>query len=372
MKKKIFGKILLILLIIAIAVLTGLYIGDKNIRDTIDRVILKKYLKESDLKSIHLENDEKIYSTVFNENVGIFKNGELTIYNKKGNQETVLKLDIIEPIFETKGRYLIVADKNRNNIYMIYNNFVQKHKRLESDIKSIYVTENGGIGVISSSPVYKSIITVYDLTMNEIFKYYMANSVVTKFFLTEDLKNFGIVESKINGAIISSKINIISVEKVRKNEEDPILLSYELESGEYAFDIANIGGQFIIVTNKGIFSIQNKEKKEIYISNSKTEIMDIGLKNKICIVERNEEDKLVLKTFDIDKKQENIYEIDEFKYINTKYNDIIIENDNEITILSDNAIMKKNFKSENKIQKIYVERGILGIKIHDDIRILTF
>ena len=119
MKKKI---VLIIGIILAIAVITviSLYIANEDVRDWMDEYIFRKNIVNENLPTISIENENaSIYA--YDNHIVVLQNNELTIYNSSGKEETTMNVQVNNPIFESSGKYLLLADKGSQNVYLIYN-----------------------------------------------------------------------------------------------------------------------------------------------------------------------------------------------------------------------------------------------------------
>ena len=69
-------------------------------------------------------------------------NYQLNLYNKYGNIDETLDLDISVPLFSNNGKYLCVAEKSGQKIYLISNKTILWQKEVSGNIEDISVNEN--------------------------------------------------------------------------------------------------------------------------------------------------------------------------------------------------------------------------------------
>ena len=132
MKKKI---VWIIGIIVAITVITviSLYVTNEDVRDWMDEYIFRKNIIDEDLPTISIENENaSIYA--YDNHIVILQNNKLTIYNTSGKEETTINVQVNNPIFESCGRYLLLADKGSQNVYLIYNTSLRWQKTMEGNV----------------------------------------------------------------------------------------------------------------------------------------------------------------------------------------------------------------------------------------------
>ena len=122
-----------IIFAIAIIIVISLYIANTNVRDWMDKYILGKDVIEENLPTIMLDNENiNVYS--YDNHIVVLSENKLVIYDSAGKEETTINVNITTPIFESNGKYLLVADKNGKNIYLIYNDTLQWQKEMEGNL----------------------------------------------------------------------------------------------------------------------------------------------------------------------------------------------------------------------------------------------
>ena len=192
-KKQVIRTILIILGILLVIIL-GLYVGDEKSRYWIEKNILGTSIEEEDLPKIEYEQDKNIKVIAYQDYVATILENQLKIYNKNGKLETEISINVTNPIFATNKKYLLIGDLEKNNLYMIYKNTLQWEKKLDDEITSLTITENGAVGVILTNKTYKSIISVYNITGTEVFKIYLSTTHANKMTISNDMKFMSFIE----------------------------------------------------------------------------------------------------------------------------------------------------------------------------------
>ena len=118
-------------------------------------------------------------------------------------------IKINTPIITTNGKYLLIAEKDKNKIYLISSNEIIWEKELEGNIDKITVNKNGYVAVILSGTIYKSIIQNFDNSGNELFKTYLSSTTAMDADISLDNQYLSFVEVNSNGTIAESTIKTI-------------------------------------------------------------------------------------------------------------------------------------------------------------------
>ena len=96
-------KILIIgvisLIVIALIVVIGLYLGNGSIRLWMDKYILRKDIGEENLPKIEIEESENISIYAYSNYIATVANGKLTIYNQSADIVNTIDVIINTPKF---------------------------------------------------------------------------------------------------------------------------------------------------------------------------------------------------------------------------------------------------------------------------------
>ena len=374
-KKQVIRTILIILGILLVIIL-GLYVGDEKSRYWIEKNILGTSIEEEDLPKIEYEQDKNIKVIAYQDYVATILDNQLKIYNKYGKLETQISINITNPIFATNKKYLLIGDIEKNNVYMIYKNTLQWEKKLDDEITSLTITENGAVGVILTNKTYKSIISVYNITGTEVFKIYLSTTHANKMTISNDMKFMSFIEFNFSGTTTESKVKTVDVSKVKNSATDAIIYTYLPENDEVIVNIKYYKDKLIVLTDNAAYLYQNGNKNEIYRFNDRTKFADINLDGKICIVEESPKsimnNDFEIKIIDPETKKENINQLKStIKNINC-YGDVIIaETGNEAKIINKLGWLIKTFKTSRNIKQISMAQNVVAIIYKSKIEILS-
>ena len=117
-RKKIVISVIVSVIILIILLLLSLYIANKSFRDFMDKYVLMKNVLEDNSVSISIDENETNYIYAFNKYITVLNNNALKGYNSSGKQECELKVEIANPMFDKNNRFLLIAEKQKQKIYL--------------------------------------------------------------------------------------------------------------------------------------------------------------------------------------------------------------------------------------------------------------
>lgn len=374
MKKKIL-IIIGIIFAIAIIVVISLYIANTNVRDWMDRYILGKDVIEENLPAIMLENENaSVYA--YDNHIVVLSNNKLIIYDSAGKEETTINVNITTPIFESNERYLLVADKNGKNIYLIYNDTLQWQKEMEGNISKIVVNKDGAVGVVLTGTTHKSVIVMYGITGSEEFKIYLSSTIAMDISISEDSKYLSFAEINTSGTIISSVIKTVSVDKAKATPAEAIIYNYEQEKNNLIVNIEYNKNDLICQYDNSVYLLKEGNSEKIIDINNKIIFLDINLNGYITYIEETSSGILTseyeLKIMNVDNKKENVYLLDSMpKSLYCSDNIIGINKGNEIEFVNHSGWLLKKFTSKQSFKGVTLGDNIVGIIYKDRIEIIN-
>lgn len=374
MKKKVI-IILGIVLIIALVVVVSLYIANEPTRDWIDRYIFRKNIIEEDLPVIPLENENtNIYA--YDNHIVVLQDNQLVIYNSSGREETTINVSITTPIFADSGNYLLVADKNGQNAYLIYNTSLQWQKTMEGNISSITVNRNGAVGIVITGTTYKSVIVMYGITGNEEFRTYLSSTIAADATISGNNDYLSFAEIDTSGTIISSVVKTISVDKAKNSPSEAIIYTYKPEENSLIVNIEYYNQELICQYDNTVYKMQEGNAQKLLDIDNKTLFMDIGLEEHVCrIVETSAgilNSEYEVKTMNPNNQKESSHLLDSVPKSLYCNNDIIAINmGNEIEFINHSGWLMKSFVSAQSFRDVVLGKSVAGIIYRDRIEIIS-
>ncbi len=384
--KKINKKKLTVLIIISILILTAIilfcvYMGNKTFRDFMDKYVLMKNVTENNLNSITLEEPENIQVYAYDKYISVFSQNKLVGYNSNGKKEYELSVEITNPIIDTNNRFLLIAEKEKQRIYLISGNNIVWQKDLEGNISRINVNKNGYVSVIITGTTYKSIIQTFDSQGNEMFKTYLSNSIAMDSDISSDNKYMSFAEISTNGTTVQSRIKTVSIQKAKEKEasSDPIISNIASPTDSVALSIKyQDSNRLVCMYDDSIHILQNGADEELLKlkeDGQKVVFGDIKLNN---FVVRILEKSVLLSTqstvefVNVGSKKTNIYTIDSVVkeiYVNNNY--IALNLGSEVYFVGTNGWLNKKYTSSQEVRKVVINNECAGIVYRDKIEIIN-
>lgn len=380
-KKKLTVLIIISVLILTAIILFCVYMGNKTFRDFMDKYVLMKNVTENNLNSITLEEPENIQVYAYDKYISVFSQNKLVGYNSNGKKEYELSVEITNPIIDTNNRFLLIAEKEKQRIYLISGNNIVWQKDLEGNISRINVNKNGYVSVIITGTTYKSIIQTFDSQGNEMFKTYLSNSIAMDSDISSDNKYMSFAEISTNGTTVQSRIKTVSIQKAKEKEasSDPIISNIASPTDSVALSIKyQDSNRLVCMYDDSIHILQNGADEELLKlkeDGQKVVFGDIKLNN---FVVRILEKSVLLSTqstvefVNVGSKKTNIYTIDSVVkeiYVNNNY--IALNLGSEVYFVGTNGWLNKKYTSSQEVRKVVINNECAGIVYRDKIEIIN-
>ena len=377
-KKKLIIAIIVGMIALAIIIIISLYVFNRGFREVFDKYVLMKNVSENNLTSIQIDESEKNYIYSYDKYIAILKNNTITHYNSSGKQEGELLVEITNPIVDSNNRFLLIAEQNKQKIYLISEKNIVWEKKLEGNISRISVNKNGYVSVILSGTTHKSVIQTFDSTGKEMFKTYLSSSVAMDADISFDNKYLGFVEVSTNGTAIQSTVKIISIEKAKEVPSESIIYTYNAPSNSLPINIKyQDSNKLVCMYDNSIHIIQDSEDKQIIDLNEKTKkFSDIELKNYIYVITEKASLLNTQTTVEISNiygGNPNTYLIDSaIKQVYSYDEEIAINLGSEVHFIGTNGWLLKKYTSSQEIQKIVMCNNFAAVVYRNKIEIVNY
>lgn len=376
--KKVLIFVLLLLFLIAIVVLISVYFFNLEFRNWCDEKVLRKGLLQENTKYIDIDGDENTQVYAYDKYVCVFRKKKLEFYSKLGNEVEEIELDINSPVFKSAGRYLAVCEENGQKFYLICDKEIVFQNEIEGNISHINVSRSGYVSIVISNNTYKSIVIVYSRSGEEIFKTNLVTSRVVDVSISQDSKYLAIAEVDLSGIIISSKIQVVSIELAKTNPKEAMMYKYEAPTDKLIMNIEyQEQNRLICLYNDSIEILQDQNSTSLVkLEEQKLAFMTIELSNRVTLLEEistgnyTADTKVRIINPDTLKEREYISK-DVAKSIHTSDNKIAINFGTELHIINKNGILLKKYISEAEISDVVMAEGIVGIVYKDKINIIN-
>lgn len=376
--KNSFGKVLVFILIaFFIIIVVARYTTDEEYRSFIDTNFFRKEVSETNLTSIEINSDENPSIYAYDKYIAVLSKNVLTEYLSDGKISAELEVNVAVPIVDTNGKYLVIADKDGQKIYLVSGTNILWSNTIDGNISRVNVNKNGYVSIIITNTIYKSVIVYYDPTGKEVFKYWSDNYAVCTSISTNN-KYIAIGEVNYTGTIIKSYVKIISVELAQSNPEESIIYVYESENGEI---ITKINYQdkekAICMFSTYIQSVGIDSNERVYDILDDDLFLDINLKNGIARIQKQSsglfsfEYEVIIKNLDTKSEYLYILNSDLPKNINVSGSNIALNLGNEVQIVNSSGWLLKKYTSSKQIKSLVIGDYIAGVVYKNRIEIIN-
>lgn len=374
-KKKVkIGAIILIAILIILCL--AFYIGNVEFRSFFDRYILRKEIVENNVTSIDISTMENPSIYAYDKYITILNKNKLTTYSTSGKKEYEHDISVSDALYASNNRFLVVAQKNGQNLYLISESNLLWQTEIEGEIQKIDVNKNGYVSVIISGSSHKTVIATYSPAGKELFKTYLSSTIAIDTSISNDNKYLAIAEINTSGTLIQSNVKTISVEKAQNDPTNSVIYIHNEEIDKLITDIEyQDKNKLAILYDNGINVLyEQNETQSVSFQDNKTTFASLELDNYAAYtIEKttglfNTNTQLILKNIGADK--ENIYTAEgTVKDIKTSGNKIALNLGSEVHFVNTNGWLVKKYISEKEIKDIVIADNIAGIVYKDKIEI---
>ena len=376
-KKSTFKFLIIFILAILIVFCVAKYITDDDFRYKIDTNLLKKQVSESNLKNIEIDSDDNPSVFAYDKYITVLSKNTLTEYTSDGNSVAKLDVSISVPLVETNGKYMVMAEKGGQKIYLISGTSILWQNNIEGSITRVNVNRNGYVSVIIQSTIYKSVIIFYDLNGKELFRSYLSTNYAICTAVSTNNKYLAIAEIDYSGPIIKSYVKVISIDLAQTDAENSTVYTYEAENGEIVTDINYQDKEnAICMFDSYVQKVGLDSNERLYEITDEDVFVDINLKDGYTVINKQSSGlfqyEYEMKIKDTNSKSESLYILnnDLPKSMITSDNKMALNLGNEVQIVDTNGWLLKKYTSTKQIDKIVLGDSIAGVVYKNKIEII--
>ena len=376
-KKNLIISICIIILILLLIISFSLYIANQNVRDFFDIYLFKKNISSNNSNKIDFNDDESTFVFAYDKYVAVLNKNTLSAYNSSGNKAFSLTAELSNPISSSANRFIALAEKDGQKIYLISGQNIIWQKDIEGNISKISVNKNGYVSIIVGSTSYKSIVITFDSTGKELFKTYLSSTLAVDSSISNDNKYLAIAEIDYSGTAIQSNIKILSIEKSQSDPTNAIDYIYPADSNSIILDINyNSKNKLVCMYDNSIHLIQNNNDKELTKISDKTDLFfDINLSDTYLKISQNSNTLFSgneAHLFDISSDKDSLYSINGTpKSIYCSDNTIAINLGSELDFINNSGWLLKKFNTTQEAKNIVLGSGIAGIIYKNKVEIIS-
>lgn len=351
------------LIVICIAIVLARYLINDDFRSAVDTKILKKELTENTSNIIEINSDSNPNIYAYDKYITVLSKNVLTFYQQDASVCAKLDVNITTPYMASEDKYLTLAEKGGNKLYLISNLGIKWEKDMDGEIYRVSVNQNGYVSVLLKNTTYKSIVVVYDLDGTELFRTYLATSYAICSEISNNDKYLAIGQIDYSGTVLKSVVKLISIDLVKDKKEDSIVYTYSSESNKFLNNMKfNDKNEVICMFDSYIQKVTGLSDERLYDITNKDIFVDINLQNNIVAIEK-ETSGLFSYTYQLNikntlGKSDNLYilENDIPKNLKVTKSLICINLAGEVRMINASGWLLKRYTTNSEIQDIVVRR----------------
>ena len=376
-KKKLIKISITIILIILIIVGLCLYFLNESVRKWTDINILRKEIKIDKAKTIYLESGKNNQVFGYGKYIGILNDKNLKVYNKSGENVVNLSVDINTAIYSANDKYLVLAEKNGQNICSIFDKNYGWEQKTEGEILQVYVSKNGYVAVVTTDTTYKAIITLYDNSGKQLFRNFLSSTRVADVSISNDEKYLAYAEIDASGTIVKSTVKVISIKDAQNKSENAVINKYESANSQIAINVQYQDKQKLIcMYNDSIKRITQNNEETILDIKEKNTFASIELDNHIAYISEENNGSFnsnsVLNIINVQNNQKSTYTFDELAKDMKTYNNIIGVNvGTDIYFINTKGMLIKKYTSNQEITNFTILSDMAVLLYKDRVEIIN-
>lgn len=373
-KKLIVGSVILLVVLIILCI--AFYIGNTSFRTFIDRNILRREIVQNNVASIDISSLENPSIYAYDKYITVLNKSKLITYSSSGKKEYEHDVLVSNAIYASNNRFLVVAAKNGQNLYLISEQNLLWQTEVEGEIQKVNVNKNGYVSVIITGGSYKAVIVTYSPAGKELFKTYLSSTMAIDTSISNDNKYLSIAEINTQGTLIQSNIKIISIEKAGTDPTNSVIYTYNLDANKLVTNIQyQDKNNLLISCDDTVYTLYEQNIKEnVSFEKNKVTFSSVELNNYTAYtIEKttgllNTNTQVILKNTLTEK--ENIYTAKGVvKDMKTAGGNIALNLGSQIDFINTNGWLVKKYISQKEIKDIVIAEKVAGIVYKDKVEI---
>lgn len=264
---------------------------------------------------------------------------KVTICDKKGNKKSEIDIVTSKPVVKNNGKYVIVGDVGRNNIYLFNGNELENTIVTEQAIVDVSVNSSGYSVVVTQGDMHKRDVTVYNTKGVEQFVWNSGNLFVFSANIADNNKNIVISTLDTSDGKMKSVLsfyNISNEEPVSVQQYDDELIAAVEIHGTSVFCIGD--------SKTYTYRVSGEKIAEIYYKGKSLITYKAGNSNIVMAFSESSLDgkRYDIESYNISGKQVGNYELDyKMDYIDFSNNTIAINRGRLINVVDLSGREKK-------------------------------
>lgn len=298
-----------------------------------------------------MNKDSSIYP--YEDCLLLFEREMLRLYDYKGNIKWDKNLDgIFSPKVCVAGKYIQITNNDTGYIWILKGQYECARIRISGKILSANINDNGISVVEYSTSGLKTVISVYNSSGEELYGLKLDNNTVSSYCISDNLKYLAYAYADISGISLITKIDIISLDDLKK--EEYVVNTIGNKSNELVYKMYWEGKYLNVLLSSVIlrYNANTKETTEYMVDNTNAVSLDI-FDDKLAYVTTSDSGlAYALKVDSFGGKNIGQTEIEELpKYFVYQDNMVYVCFQNELSIFNKWGWNIKNYKSDITITK---------------------
>ena len=374
--KRILKIIFIVVIIVCLCCIVFVYFYKQDFRKWVDINIFRKNITNENINTIYLDTNKNNQIYCYGKNICILNDKNLKVYNPFGESITEVAIDINTAIFDSYDKYLAIAEKNGQNVCVIFDKDIIWKQKVDGEIKKISLNRNGYLAIITTDTTYKSIIIVYDSNGKQLLKNYLSTARVTDVSISNDNKYVAYSELNTSGTLLQSNVEILSIEKASNDSEEAKIFSYQSDLSTMIVDIKYQNkDNLVCVYDNSVNVIHQNENKQLLEINNTTTFVSVNLSNAIAYISEVSTglfgSDAILNIVNTANNQTTTYNLDENpKELYTFENIIGVNTGTDIYFINTIGMLVKRYTSNQEISKVILSNNVALIIYKDRIEII--
>lgn len=284
---KLVAKVAGIIVLVAIIVsLIFEYIYNDEFRDFFDIKILRKEISNENTMQIDISTKTNPSVYTYYRYITVLDKNVLEIYSNSTKPDYTLDIAISNPVYSDSNRFLCIAEKSGNKVYLISGQNIIWQKDVEGPINKVKINRNGYVAIATSNSGYKTIITLYNPSGEQLFKTFLPTTYLADVEISNDNKYMAIAETDATGTALQSDIKIVSIENAKTNPDEAFTNSYENGNKNPVLNLKYQNKNKITCMYSDRIVSFDDEVTEISSIESNVSFADIELNNAVLKIEK--------------------------------------------------------------------------------------
>lgn len=379
-KRKVVIAAVLAIAIFVVVLYSILYAFSPKFRRWADIHILMKCVQQGNLPSVDIDADDSTYFIGYDKYIAVLNNYHFMIYNSSAKEIANLDVKVSNPISKSNGKYLVLAENQKEKIYVISGTRILWSKDIEGAISRVDINENGYVSVVCSGTTYKSVVVTFDQAGNELFKTYIPSNKVVDSVISSDNKYLSIAEVDTSGTLVKSIVKTISIKDAKASPDKSVANTYEMPTNVLVIYLKYQGSKNLIcMCDDGIRVLSDGKIEKLFDFQEEGKnysFAGIDLINNIYEVEESatgiSSQVTKINMLNTGNKKRHVYSVDSIAKDTLSAGDIIAVNlGTEVYFVDTRGWLKKKYQANEEIRDVVLSERIAAIVYRDHIEILV-